>query len=402
MQAIFRMKKTAALLLLCVYVTFVFLNLHISLPVLSESIKNHTRSKQSISEFPKAFEHVANETIYEKQSIINLYSLIQVILDKNEENNFEVVKDTDGNGQITWFQENTWIDPVIFERLDKFKANLPQNTRLIAIVFPDKQIRNYTRFSTGLPNNYVNERADFFISRMQDMNIDVLDTRENLMSSGLDTSNLFFQGDHHWRLETAFFAFTEIAKFMNTSYNLPLDQFYMDRANYNSVKYSKVFTGSLFRKTGFPFLDADDFELMYPKFSTNYKFSEKNSHSLEDLYSRQDRFERVFFIPDSERKQVEIHLGYNAMSSGMDYVRRIQNMNRKNGQTLLVIQDSFGNAATPFLAALFSDIWIIDPRTYIGNGYSDLIKTAQPDYVIITLCASLWSSTDFFPIAMER
>jgi hypothetical protein len=400
MEAILRMKMAASAILLSVYVAFVVLNLSVAFGPLLEMGKGYLGGgAMALAGVPKAFENVANEAIYGKQFMVNAYSFVQVLLDKDEENNFEVVKDLEGNGHFTWFQGYPWVEPLVFQRIKALKEKLPSKTKLIAILPPDKQLRGYTKFARGLPNNRINEIADFYLSELQKMGIDVFDTRGLISSSGIKKEDLFYKSDHHWRLETSFWAFVELAKFMHDSYKFPVDAFYLDRNNYNAVTYKKMFVGSMLKKSGIPFLEADDLSLIYPKFSTDYDFSiDMGDGTQEESVNIRGRFERVFYHPDSSKKYVYVH--YGSILWDMQPIRHIQNMSNRSAPKILIIQDSFGWPVTSFLAALCSDIWIIDPRIY-EKSYSDFIREKTPDYVFIFYNLQGFN-LNFFTAAMEN
>jgi hypothetical protein len=397
MEAIFRMKMVAGILLLVIYAGFVGLNLHGSLDTLLEAGRTAAEDKADIAAWPKAMENVANELIYEKQSMINAFSFIQVVLDKNEENNFEVVKDVEGHGHFTWFQGVPWVDPLVFQRVKALKAHLPSTTRLMAILPPDKQLKD-TVFARGLPNNHINDLADIYRSELGKMGVDVFDVRERIDFTSLKREDIFYKADHHWTVETTFWAFAELATFLRDSHGISVDPFYLDRNNYNAVTYKEMFVGSMVKKTGLPFLEADDLTLIYPKFATDYVFSIDGVDGSQDNIKIRGRFERVFYYPDTSKKYVFVN--YGSILWDMQPTKHIQNLDNPKGQKMLIIQDSFGWPVTSFLSTLCSDIWLIDPRLY-QDSYADFIRKNNPDYVFILFGLSELNP-DLFTAAMEK
>jgi hypothetical protein len=391
-----RMKMMAGVVILVVYATLTALNMSVSLDPLLATGAGHAGEKGFL-DLPKALEKVADENIYGKEHIINIYSFIHVLLGKNEENTFEVVKDLDGKGHFTWFQNSLWLDPVIFERIKALKEKLPGESRLIALLPLNKIVRRYTGFARGLPDNRSNDLMDAYKAELQKMGIYSLDLRESWESSGIEYEKLFYKSDHHWRIETAFWGFTELAKFMRDTHAFPVDPFYLDEDNYNGVTYKNSFVGSMLQKTGFPFLEPDDLTLLYPKFSTDYLFK-IIWNEQEAPVTMRGHFERIFYQPYENKSNKYFYYGYNSTLWGMLPLRHIQNMNNSNAPKVLFITDSFGLPIIAFFSALCSDIWVIDPRGY-NESYSKLIEEKNPDYVFVlfnTLTAK------FFTEAMAK
>jgi hypothetical protein len=380
-EAVLRMKMVAGVAILAVYATLTALNMSVSFDPLLETVAGYTGSEKDLSGLPKAVEKLADERIYGKEHIINIYSFIHVLLGKNEENNFEVVKDLGGSGHFTWFQNNLWLDPMIFKRVRALKNNLPEKTRLIAMLPLEKNVRGYTKFARGLPDNRINELSDVYKANLQKMGIDSLDLRKLWESSGIEYENLFYKSDHHWRVETAFWGFTELAKFMRDTHAFPVDPFYLDEDNYNGVTYKNSFVGAMLQKTGFPFLEPDDLTLLYPKFSTDYLFSIIRNEREAPVTMR-GRFERIFYQPYENKANKYLYYEYNSTLWGIQPLRRIQNMNKPDAPRVLFINDSFAWPVIAFFSALCSDVWVIDPRIYY-DGYSKIIKEIKPDYVFL-------------------
>ena len=83
---------------------------------------------------------------------------------KNEESNFEVVKDTNGSLHYTYFAEGPNPVNEIVNEMNTLKINIKnKETKLIYLMPPDKYIKGYTEFPKGIPYNFANETADNFI-----------------------------------------------------------------------------------------------------------------------------------------------------------------------------------------------------------------------------------------------
>ena len=153
---------------------------------------------------------------------------------------------------------------------------------------PDKYIKGYTEFPKGIPYNFANETADNLIKGIKDIGIDTIDFREDLLDNGIAKEDLFFKTDHHWTIETAFWAYTKLVDELNYKYNLNLDKyrFYRNKDNYNFIEYKNSYIGSMARKASIYYGGVDDFTLIYPKFTTNFEFMSQTKDRVVNLQGR--------------------------------------------------------------------------------------------------------------------
>ena len=71
----------------------------------------------------------------------------------------------------------------------------------------------------------------------------------------------------------------------------------------------------------------------------------------------------------------------NCFIGGDNALTTITNADNPNGETCVVIKESYGNAFVPFLIPHYSTIYVIDPRHYEGT-LSEFTKDKEIDDVI--------------------
>ena len=275
MERLLGKKRWTALLFFILLFAYAFVNAKKELPVLIETITSFD-SDLSASEKINQIDSSINENAMERYAFVDAYGYLQRLLNKNEESNFEVVKDTEGKLHYTYFTTEPQDTSELVERVRNLAdAVETKKTKVIYVLPPDKYIRGYTTFAKGIPYHMSNETADGFLAGLEENGIPYLDLRENLSESGRDLSEAFYVTDHHWTIQTAFWAAGELSDWLNESFgeDLDADDFYKDESNYNEITYEKISLGSMGRKTGRYYAGVDDFTLIYPKFDTSYEDS---------------------------------------------------------------------------------------------------------------------------------
>lgn len=341
----------------------------------------------SISNSIKNIDASIKDNTYGKYAFIDFYRYLQKLMGKNEESNFEVVKDDNGTLHYTFFGDKA--NPVyeLVKRTEALKNGLKdESVKFAYIMPPDKYYKGYTSLPYGIPYNYANETADSFLDLLKQNNIDTIDLRENLAESGIEPKDLFFKTDHHWKTETAFWEFGQLANTLKNKYgaNIQDIDFYTNKDNYNFITYKDSYVGSMGRKTGIPYSGVDDFTLIYPKFNTDYTYYSKTGEQETNL---KGRFEEALITisPFRTTKGVYALEGdkYSSYLFGNQGIVHVVNKKVPNGPKILFVKDSYTVALAAFLSTVCSDIYMVDPRYYTGSipEYIDSVKT---DFVFVS------------------
>jgi len=404
MQRLFFKKFITSIIFIIMLLSFAFYNFKVSYLEVLTTLKQQKASSASLANTRAALESTINDSTAEKYKFIELYGYLQKLMYKNEESNFEVVKDENGFLHYTYFAEKP--NPVynLMERTKALKAGLKdKSTKLIYIMTPDKYVEGYSKLPYGIPYSYSNETADVFLKLLKENNIDTIDLRKNLTKSGIPNNQLFFKTDHHWTIQTAFWEYTQLVNTLKTKYKLNIDEggFYTNKDNYNFITYKNAAIGSMARKTGILYSGVDDFTLVYPKFATNYSYYSKTGNQVTNLNGR---FEEALLTVDPLRTNKDIYSleadKYSSYLFGNQGIVHVVNKNNHNGPKVLFVKDSFTVPLAAFLSTVCSDVYLVDPRYYTGN-IPNYINSVKIDFVFVSFYPQDLTK-DFFRFYEDR
>lgn len=320
-----------------------------------------------------------SENFIGKFGFVNLYGAIQKWLGKNEVDNFDVVRDEQGKLHFSYFTTGPNDMSVITQQMVDFKTHLDLfDLDLAFIMPPDKFVKGYTTFSEGLPYNYANEGADEFLKALKQHDIDYLDLREGILESGIPASQLFFNTDHHWTPETAFWGFSQVVSFLNEKYGFELDKTYTDINQYEQILYPQSFLGSLGKRTGAIYAGMDDFTVINPTFETNLTYT-WNHQTATGAFD--ETVLQTYWLSEELGIEADRYMAYLGGNYGEVTIKN--NLN-ENGPKILMIKDSFMLPLAAFLSTTVSEITLIDLRYYDGTPLYELVQTYRPDVVLVS------------------
>lgn len=383
MEKLLGKKKITTLLFLAFLFGYAILNAKKELPILKETIENWYESRGTATELVAQVNSAIDENVVEKYSFIDAYGYMQLILGKEEESNFEVVKDHNGKLYYTYFTTEINDISAEAEKTKKLaEAVEDKDTRLLYVMPPAKYIHGYTEFSTGIPYNMANETADDFLNRLEGYGVDYIDLRDYLDESGIPMSEVFYNTDHHWKIQTAFWAASQFCDVLEERYGETLDpdDYYKDKENYNFITYEDIFLGSMGRKTGRFYTEVDDFTLIYPKFGTNYNYENSISGDLQFT----GRFEEALLATPVIRQSSQPFDTdmYGMYLYGNPAFTHIENTEHPEGIRICIIKDSFAVPFSAFTSLRCNTVDLIDPRFY-EEDYYETIKNGDYDYVVL-------------------
>lgn len=156
---------------------------------------------------------------------------------------------------------------------------------------------------------------------------------------------IYFRTDHHWTALGAYYAYVE---FCNTKGITPVML-----SDYNTVTYPD-FTGTFYTSAAqsSSLKENADSVVTYTPFN-NYSCTITKENGVE-----QD-WDIVKDVSDYGST-----LKYLTFIGGDNPLTTIVNHDNPNGETCIVIKDSYGNAFVPFLVPHYSTIYVIDPRHF--------------------------------------
>lgn len=294
-------------------------------------------------EFGEEFENYLSDHTAFRKFFVGLNSYYNYLINNNGENGYYLCK----NGYIV-------NDPTTTEKLDDniniindfYKKTAVDTTVLIAP-------------STGyicediLPKNHLSYKDDQMFeafSKGFDKNIHFTDVRQAFKDEYAKGNQLYYKTDHHWTSYGAYTAYTVLADTLKLSAP-PKDSYDISSIN--------DFYGTTYSSSGFWLTKPDTLEVWDDhtdaavKITDGKEIIEQNSCFFKDNLNTDDQY-TVFL--DGNHPYTEIH-----------------NDKAEKSESVLIIKDSFAHSLTPFLAANYSDITMIDMR-YYKDEVSALVK----------------------------
>ncbi len=386
LEKLLKKKRMTALLFVFFLFAFSAANIRKELPFLWQAVVEwygkETGEKER-EELAADINDAVTEYVAGKHGFVDAYGYVQLLLGKEEEGNFEVVKDREGKLHYTYFAEGIKDTGEYARRAGRLRRMLKaEGTELLYVMPPDKFIAGHTQLSAGLPYHMANETADDFLRRLEGEDVDALDLRKDLTDSGMELSRVFYRTDHHWRTETAFWAASRFCDWMGEAYGEDIDPegYYKEPSHYHFITYKNAFLGSMGRKAGRLYAGTDDFTLIFPKFSTDYRY--RGSHSGNRAIS--GRFEEVLIdwaALQGGENSFDADF-YGAYLYGNPGFTHIENRGRQDGPDICLVKDSFAVPFAAFVSLRCRTVDLIDPRAYEGD-YTEVLKNGGYDYVIL-------------------
>ena len=385
----FAKKITTIIFIICIF-AFTIVNLFFTFPKVKDALYPLVVNYElEPNKYIKAIQKTVNDNVFAKQLFIENFGLFQKILQKDEVSNFYAIKDEQGKFHLTKFINNVSTMEKQSNGTIQLKQALDKvGTKLIYVMAPNKHIEGYTTFEKGLPQITCNQDADIFLDTIKNYGVDYIDLRKNIKNSNLEYDKLFYNIDHHWTTNTGFWAFGEIVQHIKNKYNHNLDPqfFYTNIDNYNITTYKNSFSGVVGRKTGVLYTGYEDFNLIYPKFPTNYNYTV----SSENIIIENQPFENSLININKLNEKANLLSPppdrYDCLLWGNKSFAQIENLNLPDGPKVLIIKDSFALPTTAYLSTVCSKIDVIDPRMFHEN-IVEFSVTNQYDYVIILFTA---------------
>lgn len=245
--------------------------------------------------------------------------------------------------------------------------------------------------------DFSNQNADALLSLLQSDGLDTLDFRAILADRQAAAEqtwhSAFFRTDHHWLPETGLWAAEVLARHLNDAWGLSLDASKLAPERFDVTWYPDWFLGSQGKKATLAVADPEDFMLLYPKEKTDLTLTIP-SLSLE----RRGEFEVLYQLELLGNREYYADSSYTTYFYGDVALKNLQNHLNGSGDKLLVLQDSFSNALTPFLALTVDEVDAVDLRYFTGS-LESLVRQNGYDGIIMTYSADLLGYDEVAPNA---
>lgn len=345
------------------------------------------KSVDEVKAVIKEAEASAAEDILFRMKFIEGYGYTQKLMGKREFNNFSFVRDEDGMiyyGALTTFEVPDM--PEYVARVRRMKECVEQKGQKFLLVLPpSKVLSGVSQVPPSWPINDPNEAMDRFLHLLQQNGVATIDLRFAMQQSQEPLDELFFKTDHHWTPKAAFYGSAEIVKAIKEKYNDDWDPegFYTDIDNYNSYKYSQCMLGSNGRNAGAVFSGLDDFEFLWPKFETDFTWSDY-AHDKESRGQFSDSLLDVEELTASgDIYSARANAIYLHEVTSRD---KITNHLNPDGPSVTVLRDSYFSPVACFLAPMCSQIDMAWGRSTRNDmDFEKYVKDSDSDYVILEI-----------------
>lgn len=175
--------------------------------------------------------------------------------------------------------------------------------------------------------------------------------------------DIYCRTDHHWQPLGAFYSCEEFAKVAGVPFP-DISQYEM------GVNSGYVGTMYAYSEDSRILNDPEDFTYYVPK--CNYQ-----THYYDSSFNYLYEYDLIL--------DVDVASSYLMFMGGDSFIVKI-NTEVKNGRTLLLIKDSYGNAMVPFFTGSFEQVLIVDMR-YFNVNLVDFIEEMGVTDVLFSMCA---------------
>lgn len=323
----------------------------------------------------ETFEQSYNDNFNGRLNWVNINSLAARIMDQKITNG--VIKGDNGKLNFIWATEYKFEEEKEKEKVAK----------AISILEYAKESGAKTLYVqrpwaiSELPYGYKFEQDrqyNYWCEKISEGGIPVLDFREELKDK-----IEFYTTDHHWTVKSSFFGAKSIIDELSNIYNINLDSenTYLNLENYHSKNFKNSFLGAEGIRAGKYFAGQDDFEVLYPRFNTDFDFRQLSDK--EEYFNISGDFKEVF-IDWKILNDDTYNNKYNALSYGAYNENIIVNKSTTDNNKVLLIADSFGRPMVSFMSLCFKEVRYLDPQEgRYTDSYVEYIKEYDPDIVIM-------------------
>lgn len=231
--------------------------------------------------------------------------------------------------------------------------------------------------SLAAGDNPVADNLRDFAALLEAQGTPVLDLKARMAAQGISMEEAFFRTDHHWLPQTGLWAAGEIAG------ALGLERDTLQPERYSTETYPDLFLGSEGKKVGrfFTPLGLDDFSVITPDFDTRLTVTDYTG-------TRTGAFFDTVLVEKNLHTEDPYLANPYVVYTGGDYpLQTIENHLLEEGDTVLVIRDSYACAVTPFLSLAAGEVRTVDVRYWTGAQEADTvleyIESVRPDHVVV-------------------
>ena len=197
--------------------------------------------------------------------------------------------------------------------------------------------------------------------RQQVKGVEIYDCQDELKAAADDY--IYYKTDHHWTMDGAYIGYRKLAQCLGLRVR--------EKDSYEISTAADDFLGSLYSKA--PTFNENFDKIKLYNISGDYELEFEDGSTMEGFY----KYENLG-IKDK----------YTVYMDGNHSLVKIKNR-YSNGDSLLILKDSYAHCLIPFLAEYYSEIYVVDLRYYHRsvselarqNGIKDVLLINNIDFV---------------------
>lgn len=322
----------------------------------------------------------AAQKLFMQERLVELDGLAARVFDKH------FVRDTDYSSSVVK-DNHGWLQFINFnthpaEVLQNIAAYQQLGVPIVYVQPPTKYIEGYTEFPPTL-HDRTDEAVANTATLLAEAEAPYIDLREQAERDDLPREQMFYRTDHHWRVETAFWAAGQTVAELNRLYgwDIDADGFFCNIDNWRQTTGERNFLGSQGRRVGRFYGGVDDFTLLTPDFSTDFAVTIRRQNG--ETEQKQGGFAEVLLDQDMLDAK-DIYTNRYGAYWGADYPAVLaDNLNNDDGKTVLIIKDSYALPYGAFLATMLDKLYMVDLRYFDEAKLADYIREIEPDLILI-------------------
>lgn len=343
-----------------------------------------------------------DNNIFLRNDLIEMNGGVQLLMNKKivediiKENTVFKMK----NGKLTFLYERVDVSQQLSQLKDLYRFIQARNMKMLYVQAPFK----VNQLDNQLPYNLedgTNKNADSLLEGMKSLGIPYLDLRNNIITDELDYDDLFYSTDHHWKIETAFWAYQTAFRFMSDTYEFDFNRQIIEPSDLKKTELPKSFLGSQGKRVGKIYGGVDNFTFFVPNIETHFNvkiINDDGSIKSETV----GEFNDTVIKKNPVQSNAPIETNRYAAYIGGDYpLTKIINYNQTNGK-LLIIQDSFGLPFSSFMSLNFKETDMIDLRHFKRSSLMEYLESNQYDLVLFLYNPSTIRTEEMFNFGVAQ
>lgn len=239
-----------------------------------------------------------------------------------------------------------------------------------------------------LPKNLVDEQnpiASCIVEELRNRGISCFDYRKIMKDEQKENIDYFYKSDNHWKTELAFKATKCVCEEIERLTGMELDRSKFVIENYDRILYKDIFLGQWGQTAGLLYGWLDDYELILPKYETDYSWGSED----KGFYKRGNAREALL-APVYLGWEYYGQVPYAAYSLNNKSCTTLVNYKNLEGKKLVCLHDSFAMPMSMFLAPHFSELHFFSLRENLNKKYVfECIERIKPDIVMM----AYWPNT---------